>query len=191
MSTHTIVQITSLSLLLLVPLMLWGTRPTWWTVTGCLMYPFSVLVANAFHLAFYILDPLPPEYAEAMALAMDGAPPNAYGFALRIFSASTLLLVAVYSFMVFFALHGDLHARLVWLVVAIGEAFAFLEYAQCKMLIDPFGSNDLHLAQVWGVEVSRYACGRVFPSWAPYAAPIITSLYLIWINTKAGRHRGS
>lgn len=184
MSIDMIIQITSLSLLVLVPLMLWGTRPSWWTVIGCLMYPFSVLVANAFHLAFYILEPLPPEFAEAMALAMKDAPPSAYGFALRIFTASGLLLVAVYAMLVFFALRADLQARAVWLVVAVGECFAFVEYAQCKMLIDPFGSNDLHLAQVWGVEVSRYACGRVLGLWAPYMPPLIVGLWLVWVNMR-------
>lgn len=195
MSVDMVVQITSLSLLLLVPLMLWGTRPSWWTVAGCLMYPASVLIANAFHVADYVLDPLPPEYvepwkilpepyAEQLKEHLSAKPPSAYGFAIRIFTASGLLLVAVYSIMVFFALRADLQARLVWLVVAIGEAFALFEYAECKILEDPFGSNDLHLSQIWGIEVSRYACGRAIASWAPFMPPIITSLYLVWINSR-------
>lgn len=187
MPIEMIIQIISLSLLLLVPLMLWGTRPSWWTVTGCVMYPASVLIANTFHVAFYVLEPLPAVYAEAMEMAMLDAPPSAYGFALRIYTASGLLLVSVYSLMVFFALRSDIQARAVWLVVALGECFAFLEYAQCKMLIDPFGANDLHLSTVWGIEVSRYACGRVFTSWAPYMPPIVTSLYLIYVNHKYGK----
>lgn len=184
MPIEMIIQIASLSLLLLVPLMLWGSQPSWWTVGGCLMYPASVLIANAFHIAFYLLDPLPPEIADAVAAIMKGAPPSAYGFALRVYTASGLLLVAVYSLIVFFALRADFQARAVWLVVALGECFAFLEYAQCKMLIDPFGSNDLHLSTVWGIEVSRYACGRVFTAWAPYMPPIVTSLYLIYVNSR-------
>lgn len=188
MNLDVIIQIIWLSLLLMVPLMLWRTHPSWWTVGGCIMYPCSVLIANAFHVAFYVLGPLPVEYAEAMALAMEGAPPSAYGFALRIFTASSLLLVAIYSTIVFFALNTDLQARSVWLAVAIAEIFAFLEYAQCKMLIDPFGSNDLHLSTIWGIEVSRFACGRAFTSWAPFMPPIVTSLYLIWINSKRRFH---
>lgn len=210
MNLDVIVLIVWLSLLLMVPLMLWGTRPSWWAVGGCLMYPASVLIANAFHIAFYVLDPLPPEYAAAMEVAMTGAPPSAYGFALRIFTASSLLLVAVYSTILFFALsrqtydapfHGrvdawplkfhderkpviDIQARMIWLTIALAETFAFLEYAQCKMLVDPFGSNDLHLSAVWGIEVSRYACGRVFTSWAPFMPPIVTSLYLVYVNAR-------
>ena len=184
MPTETIFQIITLSLIILVPLVIWGTRPSWWAVGGCVMYTASYFIANAFHLAFYLLDPLPTVYADALTSAMEGAPPTAYGFALRIYQASALLLVACYSVIIVFALRGDLQARLVWLVLAIAETFAVVEYAQCKLWIDPFGSNDLHLTQVWGIEVSRYACARAFGVISPYLAPIITSLYLLWVYGK-------
>lgn len=190
MPIETWVQIATLSLIILVPLMLWKRQPSGWTVVGCVIYVASYFISNAFHVAFWIIDPLPPEFAKAIEAAMEGAPASAYGFALRLYQASALLLVAVYSAIIFFALKGDLQARLIWLVLAIAEGFAFLEYAECKLLVDPFGSKDLHLTQVWGIDVSRYACGRVFGSVTPYAAPIITSLYLIWINARSGRPHG-
>ncbi len=187
MPTETIVQIITLSLIILIPLMLWGTRPSWWAVTGCLMYTASYFIANAFHLAFWALEPLPPEFAEAWKQAMDGAPASAYGFALRIYQASTLLLVAVYAWIVFAAVWRNLQDRLVWLVLAIAESFAVLEYVQCKMLIDPFGSADLHIATIWGVEVSNYACGRMFGAMSPHVVPVITSLYLVWVIMRRRR----
>lgn len=178
-------HIGTVALVLVVPMSLWKMQPSWWAVAGATMYPVSVLISNAFHLAFFALDPLPPEYVEAMELAMDGAPPSAYGFALRIYTASKLLLVTLFAVAIFFALaRADWQARAIWLILAIAEGFEFLEYAQCKMLIDPFGSDDLHLSTIWGVEVSRYSCGRAFGWLAPYMPPIITSLYLIWVNSR-------
>ena len=192
MPIETLIQITTLSLIILVPLMLWKRQPSMWTVAGCVIYAASYFISNAFHIAFWILDPLPPEFAKAIEAAVEGAPVSAYGFALRLYQASTLLLVAIYSGTIFFALNGDLQARLIWLVLAIAESFAFLEYIECKLLVDPFGSKDLHLTQVWGLEVSRYACGRLFAFWTPYAVPVIPSLYLIWINARSkGRPHGS
>jgi hypothetical protein len=191
MPIETIVQIIVLSLIVLVPLMLWRTGPSWWAVGGCVAYTASYFIANGFHIAFWILGPLPAETAAAVDTIMQDAPASAYGFALRLYQAGTLLLVALYAGIIVLALKGDLQARLIWLVLAIAEAFALLEYVECKMLVDPFGSKDLHLGQVWGIDVSRYACGRAFGAITPYAAPAITSLYLIWINARAGRSRGS
>lgn len=184
MSLTLAVQILCLSLIILVPLMLWRTQPSRWAVVGCVMYTASYFISNSWQIAFLVLDPLPPEVAAAVAQIMDGAPASGYGFALRLDQGNKRLLVAVYSTIMIFALRGDLQARLIWLVLAIAETFALLEFAECKLLVDPFGSKDLHLSTVWGVEVSRYACGRRFADWAPYAAPIITSLYLVWINSR-------
>ncbi len=185
MPTETIVQIITLSLIILIPLMLWGTRPSWWAVIGCLMYTASYFIANAFHLAWLVL----PGYetleqigkAKVASDLLGTLPPTPYGFALRIYQASTLLLVALYAWIIFIALWRNLQDRLVWLVLAIAETFAVLEYVQCKMLIDPFGSQDLHLTQIWGLEVSNYACGRAFGAASPHVVPIITSLYLVWV----------
>ncbi len=181
MSMDTIIQIVTLATIVFIPAILRGTRPTWWTVLGCLMYTASYLVSNAWQLAFFALPPLPAEIGDQLNAVMADAPASAYGFALRLYQAGALLLVAVYTAIIFFALRGDMQARLVWLVLAVAEGFAFLEYVQCKMLVDPFGSNDLHLTQVWGIEVSRFACGRVFGYASPYMAPLITSLYLMWV----------
>lgn len=187
MSTEMIVQIITLSLIILAPLMLWGTYPTKWATVGCLMYAASYFIANSWQIAFLLLDPLPPEVAEASRQIMETAPPSAYGFALRIDQSNKRLLVAIYAFTVFFALRQDMQARFVWLVVAIAESFSFMEHAQCKLLVDPFGSKDLHLSTIWGIEVSRYACGRALGYLSPYAAPIITSAYLIWVNARKRR----
>ena len=187
MPTETVFQIITLSLIILVPLVIWGNRPSGWAVGGCVMYSASYFISNAWHIAFWVLEPMPAEIAEQLKAVMADAPATAYGFALRLYQAGTLLLVACYSAIIVFALRGDLQARLVWLVLAIAETFAVVEYAQCKMLVDPFGSNDLHLTQVWGIEVARYACARAFGVISPYLAPIITSLYLLWVYGRTRR----
>jgi len=184
MPLETILQIILLSLILFIPLMLYRTKPSWWVVWGCVAYSLSYFIANIWQIAFWLIEPWPPEIAEAIQSIE--APGSPLGFALRLFQAGTLLLVAMYAGTVFFALRDrGLQTRLVWLVLWIAESFAVLEYLECKVFTDPFGSGDLYLAQVWGVEVSRYACGRAFGYLTPYAAPIITSLYLIWVNIKA------
>lgn len=178
MTLQTLLQIMTIFLIVFVPVVLYRTQPSKWTVIGCVIYTASYFISNIWHLAFWTLDP-----------------PMAYGFALRVYQAGTLLLVAMYAGTVFYALltgiRLDLQAKLVWLVLFIAEAFAILEYAECKMLTDPFGSGDLLLSEVWGIEVSRFACGRTFGAIAPYVAPIVTSVYVIWINTKAWRQRKS
>lgn len=82
----------------------------------------------------------------------------------------------------------DLQAKLVWLILLIAEAFAELEYIQCKMLIDPIGRQDLMLSQIWGLEVSRYACGRALGTISPFVAPTIT---LFWLSRVIMARRGN
>ena len=174
MSLEAYIQIAMLVLIVMVPTMLYRTQPSLWTVLGCVAYTLSFFISNLWQIALLTLEP-----------------PEAYGLALRLYQFGSLLLVAMYCGIIFYGLttkanlRHDLQGKLVWLVLLIAESFAALEYAECKMLTDPFGSGDLLLSQVWGIEVSRYACGRAFGTITPYMAPIITSAYLIWINIKA------
>lgn len=191
MPVEIIVQIVTLSLIILVPMMLWAEewrrngkptrpcpKPSTWAVIGCVVYTASYFLANAWQLAFVYLEP-----------------PHAYGLALRLYTLHALLLVGLYISLIFFqltrgrALPIDTQARLVWVVVLIFEGWAVLEYVECKLWVDPLGSGDFILADIWGIETSRFACGRRFGWLAPYITPIITSLYLIWINWRAGSIR--
>ena len=166
-------QIITLALVVFVPLA-WKHKPSLWATLGVVAYTLSYLLSNLWQIALWTLEP-----------------PAAYGFALRLYQQGTLLIIVLYAGIIFYGLtkgenfRQDMQAKLVWLVLLIAESFGALEYAECKMLIDPFGSGDFLLSQVWGIEVSRFACGRAFGYVTPYAAPIITSLYLIWVNIKA------
>ena len=175
MSLQLLLQIITLSLVLLVPAMLHDNWPSNLTTVCCVIYTASYLLSNLYQLSFAYLQP-----------------PQAYGFALRLYTLSALLLVAIYVGIIFAWLTKrkpiviDTQAKLVWLVLFIAEGWAVVEYLECKLFVDPFGSGDLLLSHIWGIEVSRFACGRRFGPVAPYVAPVVTSLYLIWINWRAG-----
>jgi len=167
-------QIATIATVLVVPFGLYRKQPGLATCVGVVMFTASYFISNLWQIAFV--------YLEA---------PQAYGFALRLYTLSGLLLVALYVGLIFAWLTRgkpvvlDLQARLVWLVLLVAEGWAVVEYMECKLFVDPFGSGDFLLSQIWGIEVSRFACGRRFGPVAPYIAPVVTSLYLIWINWRA------
>lgn len=169
-------QWVTLALILAVPFAVSGHKPNFWAAAGVCMYVVSYFIANSFHIAYWILEP-----------------PEAYGFALRIYTAHGMLLAVMYTAIVFCALtierlpRADLQAKLVWLILLLAEGFAVLEYMGCKMLTDPFGSQDLLLSQVWGIETSRFACGRALSALSPFIAPIITTLFVLWVILTARR----
>lgn len=173
-------QVFTLSVVILVPAMLHNMKPGNVTAFGCILYTTSYLISNLWQLSSAYLEP-----------------PQAYGFALRLYTLSLLLLIPMYVATIFLWLTKrkpiviDTQAKLVWLVLLIAEGWAVVEYAECKLFVDPFGDGDLLLSRIWGIEVSRFACGRRFGPAAPYIAPVITSLYLIWINWRASSIRPS
>ena len=160
----------TLGLIIGLPILLTGRLPNAWTIIGCWAYIASYCFANLWHVAFWTVEQ-----------------PHAYGFALRLYTVGMMLGLLMYCAVVFAALtlerlpRPDLQAKLVWLILLMAEAFQVLEYVQCKMLTDPFGEGDLVLSQIWGVEVSRYACGRALGTLSPWIAPIITTAWLLWI----------
>lgn len=175
-----IMQVFTISVVILVPAMLHNMTPGKLTAIGCIVYVVSYLLSNLWQLSFVYLNP-----------------PQAYGFALRLYTLALLLLITLYVALIFLWLTKrkpiviDTQAKLVWLVVLIFEGWAIVEYAECKLFVDPFGSGDFLLSQIWGIEVSRFACERRFGPMAPYMAPVITSLYLIWINWRASSRPSS
>ncbi len=157
-----------LALIVAIPFAIDGRKPNAWALLGCGAYIVSFLLANLWQVAYWSVD---------QSLA--------YGFALRLYTVGMMLALLMYCGIVFAALTikslptADLQAKLVWLILLLAEAFQVLEYVQCKMLVDPFGEGDLVLSQIWGLEVSRYACGRVLGTISPWIAPIITSVWLL------------
>lgn len=173
-------QIATIATVLVVPYGLYRKQPGLATSVGVVMFTASYFISNLWQVAFV--------YLEA---------PQAYGFALRLYTLSGLLLVALYAGLIFLWLTSrkplviDTQAKLVWLVLLIAEGWAVVEYLECKLFVDPLGSGDFLLSHIWGIEVSRFACGRRFGPVAPYIAPVITSLYLIWINWRASSRPSS
>lgn len=175
----TAVQILLISLLVMLPLVAYQSKPSPWAMVAIVMYTLSYAVANLYHIAFDLIAPWSPEIRALMA----DIPGSARGFALRLYQFGTLLILAIYAILNFFALWDkDLQTRMNWLVLAIAESFAVLEYAECRVFTDPFGSQDLYLAGVWGVEVVTSACGQKFGPGTDYAAPIITTIFMIFVN---------
>lgn len=179
----TIVQIITLSLIIFVPLMVYGQKPENWTVAAAIFYSASYAVANLYNIAYAAVPPWPQEIIEAMdALGVPGSP---HGFAVRLYQFGTLVIAAGYAGTTFFALrHQSLRVRMNWLVVWVAESYAVLEYLGCKVFRDPLGTGDVYLAGRWGVEVLRSSCGREFGELTPWLAPIITGVFLIWVNAR-------
>lgn len=171
-------QIATIALVLLVPFGINRKKPGLATIVGVVLFTVSYFISNLWQLAYIYLEP-----------------PQAYGFALRLYTLSLLLLITIYVATLFLWLTRDrpividTQAKLVWLILLIAEGWAVVEYLECKMFVDPLGSGDFLLSHIWGIEVSRFACGRRFGPVAPYIAPAITSFYLIWINWRASSIR--
>ncbi len=165
-----------LALILAVPFAVTSHKPNFWAIAGVTAYVGSYFISNGWHIAFWVM----PEG-------------EAYGLALRVKTFTALLMALIYLGIAFCVLtidrlpRADLQAKLVWLILLLAEGFAVLEYMGCKMLTDPFGSQDLLLSQVWGIETSRFACGRALSTLSPWIAPIITTGFMLWI-LMARRH---
>ena len=90
-----ILQVLALSLVILVPLMMMGSKPSKWAFIGGIVYTASYFISNSWAVAGWYLDPMPTEIAEAIERATEGVPISSYGFALRLDQANKRLLVAV------------------------------------------------------------------------------------------------
>ncbi len=165
------IQWATLALILAVPFAYAGSKPNFWAWAGVITYTVSYFIANSYHVAYWLLEP-----------------PMAHGLALRIYTLHGMVLTTLFCGIVWLLLtikglpRPDLQAKLVWTILLVAEGFAVLEYLGCKVVVDPFGSGDLLLSQIWGIEVSRYACGRALGTISPYIAPIITTLYLLGLQ---------
>lgn len=177
----TAVQIILISLVIMLPVIAYQTKPSLWSVVAIVMYTVSLGAANLYHVAFDLVMPWTPEIREMLA----DVPGSARGFALRLYQWATLLILALYATLNFFALWDkDLQTRMNWLILLIAEWFAVLEYAECRLFTDPFGSRDLYLAGVWGVEVAKSACGQKFGPGSDYIPPIVTTIFMIAVNVR-------
>jgi len=143
--------------------------PNPWAVFFSLLFVVSYFISNLWQISPWFFEN-----------------PEAYGFALRLKTLAEQIRQVIYLGLVFLLLtksslpSPDLHAKLVLLILLMAEGFAILEYAQCKVLVDPIGKQDLVLSQEWGITKSKYACGRI-SALSPYIAPVITSIWLLVI----------
>ena len=170
----------TLALILAVPLealvdWVWSGRrpnlapPNPWTIVFALIFFGSYFVTNAFHAAFWLLEP-----------------PHAYGLALRLYTLSGwLLYVGALGLFAYTLLTNkvlprpDLQAKLLLVILFIAEAFEPLQYVGCKIWYDPLGDRDPFIRDVWGISVDRFACGRALGLLHPYVAPVIYTLFAL------------
>lgn len=177
----TAVQIIMISLIIMLPVIAYQTKPSRWAVGAVVMYTLSFGAAISYKIAPYVIDPWSPEIA-AMIADIPGSP---RGFALRLYQFGTLLILAIYATLNFFALRDkDLQTRSNWLVLAIAESFAVLEYAECRLFTDPYGSGDLYLSAHWAVSIVTSACGQKFGPGSDSLVVIVTTIFMIWVNVK-------
>jgi len=185
-SLATFVQVITISSIIFVPLIAFGTQPSRWAVAGIVVYTASFFISNAWRLAYYLVDPWSPEIAEAITAI--GAPASPVGFAIRLYTLGLLLLVPVMSGMVFFALDkNDVKTRAIWIIETAAEGWAVWEYLRCKVFTDPWGAEDLYLAATWG-EKALSVCARETGFMSAMIGPLVSAIFMIWAVTKVGRH---
>lgn len=74
----------------------------------------------------------------------------------------------------------DLAAKLTWAIVLVAETYSLLaENFNCNVLNR--GWPGWELSQVWGTEVSIYACARNYGEVVVWAPTVITALALTWV----------
>lgn len=159
-----------LLVILAVSSLVFRVKPSAAALTAVVLYVVSFLLANMWQLA--------PNRDLAVKLYQLGA------------FIMLALLVAAMTYMVFkpkVLQEGDLLAKLTWVILLIAEIGQVVEYFECKILLDPYSTEELRA--LWGVEVSKYACGRAWGPMGPFVFPLITTAFLAWILFAAYRGR--
>ncbi len=193
----------ALAIHLALPFYLTGRSPNAWVWLGVLSYIGTWFISNLWQVAFWLPAYGAIEQTDAYGLALrlkTFSEQIRQVFYLGLFFAFYVLaarqLPSVKVPVIYFTPIGfpwiktrvlltfsplpkpDLQAKLVWLILLVAETFAIAEYVNCKLFWDPLGREDYMLAESWGLEVSRYACGRVIGTLSPSIAPIITGLWI-------------
>lgn len=193
----------ALAIHLALPFHLTGRSPNAWVWIGVLTYVGTWFISNLWQIAFWLPVYGVIEQSDAYGLALRLKTFSEqirqvfyFGLFFAFYVMGARQLPSVKVPVIYFTHWGfssinsrvlltfpplpkpDLQAKLVWLILLVAETFAIAEYVHCKMLMDPIGKKDLMLSEVWGIEVSRYACGRVIGTLSPSIAPIITGLWM-------------
>lgn len=178
-------QIITLMFLLAVPASLLGERIAegWhvnpWTIVYIGCFVATHLLSNTFWLIYY--DVIAAPGAE---INLQGA---RYVLARKVYTLHLFVLVVLYlGVHAFSVMSGwrpkhDLQSKLVLTILFIAEAFAALEYVECK-IFEPY---EVAVAKTLGTIPPEYACQRAITPLAPFAAPVVTSCYLVWVNVSA------
>ena len=90
-----------------------------------------------------------------------------------------MVTIAAVVFSIFLKFTKDqLFERLAWAIRVIGETFALVEFVLCRGLaLD----EARRLSESWGVDSSKYVCGRVFGDLWPHMSLAVTTAFMIWI----------
>ncbi len=105
----------------------------------------------------------------------------------RPFELFLMLLIATSVYLIYRDVRfSDPVGKMIWAILLFAEGFAAFEYASCQFVSQP---NVSSLVETWGVTVSKYSCGRAFGEAAPYIAPVLTTMVLVWIGMRWNRRR--
>lgn len=187
----------TISLVVLVPAVLWKTDPSRWTVIVCLAFTVSYFATTFYQYAPIFVEP-PTEPVEMMfkdrstgaehVLAV--IPPDlahkvqVLGLAKNLYLLAALLVLSGYAGLLVAKLWRiDPQATACMIVLAVAELFEPTQFSVCRLNVDPLGTGDIALASEWGERVAKQACGRLFGWWTPYVPTIICSLYIVGIIT--------
>lgn len=132
-------------------------------------YVASYLLANSFWLVYWGYIP-----AE-----------NRYAMAVKIYTLHfAIMVVMAWGIHLFGVIwrdrlpNHDLQSKEILVILFLAELFAALEYLECK-IPEP---DAVFVAKTLGQIAPEYACQSALSPLAPYAAPLVTSCYLIWVN---------
>lgn len=115
---------------------------------------------------------LPEKRMDALTWAYD-----MWAFGLN---AVLVMYVAVVALFLWKPENTSVMAKLLWTVVAGAEAYSLVfENFNCNILNR--GMPGYQLSQVWGTEVSIYACARNYGEWIVWAPTLIEVGFLCWI----------
>lgn len=194
------------ALLVMVAVALWVGKATRLVAIGLLCYTLSYALSNAYTLAIDYGVAIEVWQAGLLSIllmyAIVARTALSMGLFFAAFAALSLhltgyagrrgfeLLVMLFITVAVFSIYrripfSDTISKLVWAVILVAEGWAAFEYAGCQFASQPDVSE---LAASWGVTVDKYSCGRAFGPVAPYVAPAITTLYLIWIGIRWNQH---
>ena len=114
------------------------------------------------------------------------------GYGRHMASAVLLLAITCVVAEIFVSMsRAAIFERLIWAIRLVAEGFAVVEFGMCQGL--RLAESQAWLAQAWGIDGSKFVCGRAFGEWFAHAPLILTGAVMTWVilaYRRAAKHAG-